>query len=100
MQKKSITGGLNKLQRDSMGDTGSGNLENGAQQPIVSPNMYGDQPDQMLFYRNISDRDNNGSNMGALSTSYGDGIPGTMNQQLINKFSPKVALGQDMGNVF
>jgi len=54
----------------------------------------------MLFYRNISDRDNNGSNMGALSTSYGDGIPGSMNQQLMNKFSPKVALGQDMGNMF
>jgi hypothetical protein len=41
VQKKSITGGLNKLQRDSMGDTGSGNLENGQQQ-VVSPNLYND----------------------------------------------------------
>lgn len=38
--------------------------------------------------------------MGALQTSYGDGIPGSMNQQLMNKFSPKVALGQDISNVF
>jgi hypothetical protein len=82
-----------------MGDTGSGNLEAGVQ-PVVSPNMYLDQPDQLLFYRNISDRDNNGSNMGALSTSYGDGIPGSVNQQISTKFSPKVAMGQDISNVF
>lgn len=99
MQKKSITGGLNKLQRDSMGDTGSGNLEAGVQ-PVVSPNMYLDQTDQLLFYRNISDRDNNGSNMGALTSSYGEGISGSINQQIQTKFSPKVAMGQEISNVF
>jgi hypothetical protein len=41
VQKKSINGGLNKLQRDSMGDTGSGNLEAGQGQ-IPSPNFYND----------------------------------------------------------
>jgi hypothetical protein len=44
VQKKSITGGLNKLQRDSMGDTGSGNLESAntmtMMQQMQTPNFY------------------------------------------------------------
>lgn len=60
-QKKSMTGGLNKLGRDSMGDSVSGLLD--AQNQIVSPNLYNDPVDQNLFYRNISEREHNGSGL-------------------------------------
>lgn len=76
-----MTGGLSKVGRESMGDS----QENGFGQ--VMANNYSDAPDQMVFYRNVSDRENNGSYMQA---GYQDNY-----QPNQHKFSPKVALGQD-----
>jgi len=44
-----------------MGDSVSGLLD--AQNQIVSPNLYNDPVDQNLFYRNISEREHNGSGL-------------------------------------
>lgn len=91
-QIKSITGGLNKLQRDSMGDTGSGNPGDGQQMMHGSmmqqtPNFY-EQP------QNYGKQERGGSDIG-----HGNNYDNT-NANLMNRFSPKVSLGQDMNNVF
>ena len=79
VQKKSINGGLNKFQRDSMGDTGTGNLEAGQGQ-IASPNFYNDMSpvDQQMFYKNVTDRENTASNMGIVQGSYVDNVNSSM----------------------
>lgn len=76
VQIKSITGGLNKLQRDSIGDnSGNANGEVGMMQQ--TPNFY-------EFPTGSKQTEGNMNNMG---------LPGSSYDNQMNRFSPKVSLG-------
>ena len=95
-QIKSITGGLNKLQRDSMGDTGSGNPADGQLPGHLmqqTPNFYEFPQNQGKGERAACGSD---IGMGNMAGNSYENTPAN----IMNRFSPKVSLGQDINNVF
>ena len=83
-QIKSITGGVNKIQRDSIGDMNQGN--------VGPEGMTGMMQQTPNFYEFPT-----GSKQDAGSTA---GMPGSSYDNQMNRFSPKVSLGQDINTVF
>lgn len=87
VQIKSITGGINKLQRDSIGENNQNmqmsNQDGGMGMIQQTPNFYEFPTGQKQD--------------GGISTL---GMPGNSYDNQINRFSPKVSLGQDINTVF
>ena len=86
------------MQRDSMGDTGSGNPPDGQQ--MMHGNMMQQTPN---FYEHPMNQGK--GERGACGSDIGMGnMAGTSYENtpanLMNRFSPKVSLGQDINNVF
>ena len=82
VQIKSITGGLNKLQRDSIGDN---NIQPNGEMGMIqqTPNFY--------EFPTTSKQQQDSNAMG---------MPGSSFDNQMNRFSPKVSLGQDINTVF
>ena len=86
------------MQRDSMGDTGSGNPPDGQQ--MMPGHMMQQTPNFYEFPQNQGkgERAACGSDIG-MGNMAGNSYENTP-ANLMNRFSPKVSLGQDINNVF
>ena len=81
MQIKSITGGINKMQRDSIGDNTSNTNDFEVRMNVnqQTPNFY---------------------EFPAGSKNEGSCVPANSYDNQMNRFSPKVSMGQDINTMF